>query len=298
VTLGAPAANGTATNCTTVSQVNANNLATLPVNYYVNVHTSDKPNGALRGQLAGTSFRIPSLSGANEVSASGVPNQGDADGTGTAWITIDLAHNHICWVLRTSAITLPASSAHLHRSPAGLSGPEILSFSAPNASGFASNCKTSTSAKLMPILAAPLNYYVNVHTSDFPGGALRGQMTGTALKATLTGAAVVSASGGDPDGSGTAVISVDPVLGQVCFVLRAANITLPASAGRLQQAPPGSNGPVVVPFSAPAASGLASGCKTSTPTIANQIVTTPANYFVSITTSDKPNGALRGQLAP
>ena len=30
--------------------------------------------------------------------------------------------------------------------------------------------------KLKPIVANPAGFYVNIHTADFPGGAVRGQL--------------------------------------------------------------------------------------------------------------------------
>jgi len=47
-----PGADGTASGCTSADSLLANDIATNPASYYVNVHTSDFPNGAARAQLA------------------------------------------------------------------------------------------------------------------------------------------------------------------------------------------------------------------------------------------------------
>ena len=51
------------------------------------------------------------LTGAAEVSPTGVPNQGDPDGTGTATITLNPGTGQVCWEIQVSGITLPAFAA-------------------------------------------------------------------------------------------------------------------------------------------------------------------------------------------
>lgn len=117
------------------------------------------------------------LTGAAEVNAEGVPNQGDPDGSGTATITINYGASTLCWQIRVSGITLPATAAHIHDAPAGVPGPVFVGLSAPGSKGFASGCATVDKTKLKEIIEDPADYYVNVHNADYPAGALRGQLT-------------------------------------------------------------------------------------------------------------------------
>jgi hypothetical protein len=46
-----PDANGVSRGCATVTAALINEITTTPANFYFNVHTTDKPAGALRSQL-------------------------------------------------------------------------------------------------------------------------------------------------------------------------------------------------------------------------------------------------------
>ena len=116
------------------------------------------------------------MTGAQEVNAAGVPNQGDPNGSGTARITVNPGQREVCWEIRVSNITLPASAAHIHRAPAGVAGPVVVTLSPPDANGVSSGCAPVDRALAKDILKNSENYYVNVHTTDFPDGAIRGQL--------------------------------------------------------------------------------------------------------------------------
>src|SRR5215216_1263037 len=109
--------------------------------------------------------------------AAEVPGPGDPDGTGTATITLFPSTSMICWEIQVSGITLPASAAHIHEAPAGSPGDVVVTLSAPDATGFASGCRSVDREEIVEILQAPEEYYVNVHNADYPGGALRGQLS-------------------------------------------------------------------------------------------------------------------------
>lgn len=103
---------------------------------------------------------------------------GDSDGTGTAEITVNLGLGEVCWMITVTGITLPATAAHIHIAPAGIAGPIVIPLSAPDASGSASGCREVTNEDVLRgLIVAPELFYVNVHNSDFPGGAVRGQLS-------------------------------------------------------------------------------------------------------------------------
>ena len=116
------------------------------------------------------------LTGEAEVNAAGDPNQGDLDGTGSAKITVNPGQGEVCHELSVEDITLPAIGAHIHEGVAGENGPVVVPLVPPDANGVSSGCAQVSRELALAIIQDPENYYVNVHTTDFPDGALRGQL--------------------------------------------------------------------------------------------------------------------------
>jgi len=122
----------------------------------------------------GRHFTVP-LTGAAEV-----PGPGDLRGSGAATLRLDVApRSQICYELKVANIPLPATGAHIHRGLATESGGVVVLLTAPGADGTSSGCTAVTHELAQEILANPAQFYVNVHTSDRPAGALRGQLATT-----------------------------------------------------------------------------------------------------------------------
>jgi hypothetical protein len=100
---------------------------------------------------------------------------------------------------------------------------------------------------------------------------------------------------GDPDGTGTATLRINPGVGQLCYSLRVNGIA-PATAAHVHEAPAGSAGPVVVGLQAPTG-GSSNGCVTISRELALELIRTPEDYYVNVHNAEFPGGALRGQLA-
>lgn len=126
-----------------------------------------------------------------------VPGPGDTDGAGTGTVAIDTAKNEACYDLTVTNITLPAAAAHIHKGAAGVSGPVVVPFDpAPGADGKAKACATGDAAVMADIAANPANYYLNVHTSDFPNGAVRAQLAAQGGTAAPAAPATLPTTGG------------------------------------------------------------------------------------------------------
>jgi CHRD domain len=119
------------------------------------------------------------LSGAEEVDPeTGALGAGDPDGSGLATLTVNPGQQEVCYELSVEGISpLPASGAHIHVGDAGENGPVVVPLAEPDASGVSSGCAPVSRELALAIIQNPENYYVNVHTTDFPNGAIRGQLS-------------------------------------------------------------------------------------------------------------------------
>ena len=116
---------------------------------------------------------------------------------------------------------------------------------------------------------------------------------GRKLSTTLSGAAEAP-NPGDPDGTGSAMLRVNPGQKQICYTLTVSNIA-PATAAHIHEAPPGQAGPVVVPLQAPT-NGSSQACVTVTRELALEILKRPSDYYVNVHNAPFRSGAVRGQL--
>jgi hypothetical protein len=122
---------------------------------------------------------------------------------------------------------------------------------------------------------------------------VEGAQGGRPFSTTLTGAAEVPGPG-DPDGSGTAVLTLNPGQEQVCFELTVSGVE-PISAAHIHEAPAGVAGPVVVPLQPPT-TGSSIGCVQADRDLITDIIKNPEEYYVNVHNAPFPAGALRGQL--
>jgi hypothetical protein len=53
----------------------------------------------------------------------------------------------------------------------------VVPLTPPDAAGVSGGCVSAASATIKAILKKPSGYYVNIHTSDFGDGAIRGQLS-------------------------------------------------------------------------------------------------------------------------
>ena len=133
--------------------------------------------GTAQADGSGRDVLHAKLTGAAEV-----PGPGDPDGVGKARVYNDKDEpDIICVDLRVRDINR-ATAAHIHEAPVGVAGPVVVTLTAP-IGGRSRACAVAgpvvgvtPEAVVADILANPQDYYVNVHNSAFPGGAVRGQL--------------------------------------------------------------------------------------------------------------------------
>ena len=101
----------------------------------------------------------------------------DARGAGFAFVTIDATSGSVSYNLLAPNLT-NTTAAHIHRGVDGSPGPVVIPFAnMPLVNGYTSGTTTGVSASLISdILANPAGFYVNIHTTAYPGGAIRGRL--------------------------------------------------------------------------------------------------------------------------
>lgn len=105
-----------------------------------------------------------------------VPEPGPPGATGNAEVSINDEARELCYTLTYQGIGKP-TAAHVHQGAAGTAGPVVIDLGIADHGDQA--CITADQTALEEVLADPEGHYVNIHTSEHPKGALRGQLRET-----------------------------------------------------------------------------------------------------------------------
>lgn len=285
-------------------------------------HSSGR--GAAAGGNAGATFTTASsgravtfaaqLTGANEVAVPGGPAVNDPDGKAVA--LLEVTGDRVTFALQWKGFV--PSLGHIHEGVAGKYGAlkvPLFGTAMPDTVHSAAGQVAITDAKLATrIRTNPSGFYVNLHSAQFPGGAVRGQLKalhkninplhiikGGKLRALSNGDQEVPKNDAskvcDPDGH--AVTFLDPQGSNVEYSFAWVSIKSPAK-GHIHKGAFGKNGDVVfdffnrpVPDGIFAVSGKLAG---QNPDVVKHVGANPQNYYSNIHTAEFPDGAVRGQL--
>jgi len=270
-------------------------------------------------QTAGRSvFLIAELNGRNEVPVADGPKVGDRNGRAIQIIRIK--GNVVSFAAAWKGIAPPTAS-HIHEGVAGVNGAVKVPFfgtALPNGvSAIKGSVTVNDPALLQKLAANPGAFYANLHTAEFPGGAVRAQFrrlntaidldrvfTFGKLAAIGSGKQEVPVAGGpaagDPDGRSLGFVWAKG--GRVDYSIRWSRIA-PPTIGHIHQGKAGVNGAVVVSlFDAPGGlpatiDGLAGTVNGLDSKLTNDLVRNPAGFYTNLHTAEFPGGAVRGQLS-
>jgi len=126
--------------------------------------------GAIGPQGEGDNVFFVQLSGPQEV-----PGPGDADAIGEGSVTINAEAGTVCWTYNVAGISF-ITGQHIHVGAEGESGSVIVPLVDAQGSFPNSGCTTAADDVISGILSNPIGHYLNIHTDEFPNGALRGQL--------------------------------------------------------------------------------------------------------------------------
>jgi hypothetical protein len=117
---------------------------------------------------------VAQMDGMQEVTAAG-----DPDGRAVGFVRLR-GRTTVDYAFTWSAIA-PPMAAHIHVGDVAQAGPVVVPFFAAPAglpatiTGVAGEVEADA-ALVNKIRSHPSGYYVNLHTAEFPGGAIRGQL--------------------------------------------------------------------------------------------------------------------------
>jgi hypothetical protein len=98
----------------------------------------------------------------------------DSDGRGTAKLRLDRARKRVCFTITVRNID-DVVAAHIHRHADG--GIVVDLITAPESGNRFTGCTEDVAkSQIRRILRRPRRFYVNVHTTPFPGGAVQGTL--------------------------------------------------------------------------------------------------------------------------
>ena len=107
--------------------------------------------------------------------------KGPSSASGT--FTVEFKNGQACFKMSVKGLGAFPIAAHIHRGAAGTNGPIVVDLKATAKSTWkgtsprvAQKCVSARAATVSAIRRNPGNFYANVHTSAYPGGAARGQL--------------------------------------------------------------------------------------------------------------------------
>jgi CHRD domain len=262
-------------------------------------------------------FLAADLTGSNEVPVTGGPKVGDPDGHAVEVLRVqgDTVSFAVAW----RGIAAPTQS-HVHEGATGVNGAvkvPLFGSALPDTVAAATGSVTVSDHALLDRLTAnPEAFYANLHTAEFPGGAVRGQLHKLdhavdlgrvlafgSLTSLGSGDQEVPVAGGpavgDPKGRAGSFIWTDG--GRVDYSFSWSGFSAP-TLGHIHRGAAGSNGAVVVPlFSATAGlpasvTGIAGTVQGIDPKLTADIAAHPEDFYTNLHTAGFPGGAVRGQL--
>ena len=266
-------------------------------NLYVNVHTAEYPAGEIRGQV----LARPGAEMGARLTAAQEPGDVVSDGSGSA--ALSLTDDGLEFRVTVTGLTGDIANAHFHREVIGMNGSVVRGIADEFVGNTASGVWTSaddealTDELIQALLEGEL--YLNVHTAEYPGGEIRGQVVvteGTALRAFLTNEQVSGEI--TQEGSGTAALTLTDQ--GLLFDMTVSGLSGEISNAHFHRGFAGIDGGVVRGIVDDLDGNTASGVwsESDPEALTDELLEAlmEGELYLNVHTSDNPAGEIRGQV--
>ncbi len=257
--------------------------------FYINVHTSNNPNGEIRGQIElETDFHFKAfMSGAEIVPPANTP------AIGVATFNLQKDYMYLDINAQVTGLSGPITTAQLHYGAPGINGPEVAWLDT-FINGNTIVCEIPDTFFIYDLLAG--NIYININTAANPIGEVRGQIylqSDFAFDIALDGSQEVPPTPSSSTGSGSVTFS--PTLDTVYYDVVFDSLLAAPTVAHFHDGIPGVSGPPVVDLTSSINGNHISGMATSLPPdfIAKCLLGT---IYLNVHSSAFPAGEIRGQV--
>ncbi len=212
-------------------------------------------------------------------------------GHGTLWAVLSPDMSTLTFRLTYANLSIGATAMHFHVGAPGVGGPVVfpITFSGNTASGTWTNVPDTI---LQHLIRGEV--YANVHSSNHPGGEIRGQLTlAPGMGFTISADASQETPATGTAGTGTGYAYIDSVGKKLTYEVTVAALSDTVTGAHFHTGPAGVAGPVVHPI-AFVDSTSAGGWVSFADSIYGLL---PKNgLYFNIHTKAHPGGEIRGQL--
>lgn len=115
-----------------------------------------------------------------QLSGREVPEGGDPGGQGSGQLDLNAQQQTACFTIHWEGLKGEVTALHLHIAARGSEGPHWIDFfnnqHIPGTDGKSSGCVPATQDRIRAVIDNPTAYYLNVHSTAFVTGAIRGQL--------------------------------------------------------------------------------------------------------------------------
>ncbi len=250
----------------------------------------DTLRGFVRLQAQASNTVLPFtvlLSGTNESPA--------VTTTGTGIGTLALEGSNLTYNVSFSGLSAPATAGHIHAPAAATNNAGVvIPFTVPAAT---SGTISGTASSLTPDLVADIVNglaYVNIHTTNYPAGEIRGQIVPLRIAMALNGASEAP----PVNTPATATGSLTLVGNELYYDINYAGLLGPATAAHIHgPADTTTSTGVLIPLKSPSGTnGNISGTVSLNPT--NMAYLLAGLTYINIHTTSNGLGEIRGQIYP